>query len=221
MPFSLIPGFQLSEPQGLVPMIHGGSHDGEGGLVILVDHFLGSLTHLLQGEAPLLKGFATLGLNLHPLIVHFPIAFLVGYLAMDLFGLLSGRASARELGTRLLYLGSFSALIALASGLYAAYTVPHDGHSHELMVWHQRAGYLIAGVSGALSLIHWRSRLPQEGMLLSFQQLLNIVLLLGLLAGGDLGATLVYGRGVAVQANNPSAQDLRPHSQTEERQGSR
>lgn len=199
MPFSSPSDSVLAVFSTLIPAVHGG-HDGGEGLVSLVDTLLSVISEGLAGGQSLLGGFALLGLNIHPMLVHFPIAFLTGYLLLDVFGLLTGAAGVRAFADRLLALGTVMALLTVATGLYAAYNVPHDAETHQIMVWHQRAGYLIAGLSVTLVVSRWLTGHAQDRMALTLNLLLNLLLLLGLIFGADLGATLVYGQGVGVKA---------------------
>ena len=68
----------LSGISGLLPSIHGDADTGGGGLVGLLDNVLNSITGLLAADGGFqwFPGIATLGFNIHPSLVHFPIAFL-------------------------------------------------------------------------------------------------------------------------------------------------
>ena len=58
--------------------------------------------------------------NLHPLLVHFPIALLITGTAIELFGFLGGRAHPiRSAGRWMILLGTLAAVLGLTSGIYA------------------------------------------------------------------------------------------------------
>lgn len=72
--------------------IHGGGDHG-GGVASSVASFLSFIEGLLSKEPAdlfpaLMPGLASLD-NIHPLLVHFPIAFLSAFFAMDLVGTLA------------------------------------------------------------------------------------------------------------------------------------
>ncbi|WDT73508.1 MAG: hypothetical protein MPW17_23090 (plasmid) [Candidatus Manganitrophus sp.] len=90
----------------------------------------------------LLPGMAALQNNIHPLLIHFPIAFFLGALAME------GLAVLRDekfhfAATWMLYLGTLSALVALPTGFIAANiaaaTDPrgHDAPGHDYIHIHR------------------------------------------------------------------------------------
>lgn len=100
--------------------------------------------------------------NLHPLLVHFPIALIsVAALAFPIARALHGE-SARActmLGHMTLWLGALSALPAAALGWHAFNSVDHDDAGHAAMLLH-RAWAL--GTLGLLALLAgwdiWRSK---------------------------------------------------------------
>src|SRR3989304_3496716 len=77
--------------------------------------------------------------NIHPLFVHFPIAFLTVFLIAELLGTLTGLERLRKAASYLLYLGTLGAVVAAGAGFRAAATVPHAQEVHSIM---ERHGYL-------------------------------------------------------------------------------
>lgn len=191
----------IADLSGIVwlPSVHGGG-DAGGGLVGLLDSLLQKLSGLTEpgGGFVLLPGIQTLGLNLHPSLVHFPIAFLSVFFLLELVGSLLRREKLRQVASALLYCGALGAVLAAAAGLYAAHIVPHGQEVHEIMEWHMRLGLTVASLAVVLSL--WR--LLAKGMMTGMAQALHL-LLAGVMAlcmvfGADLGGLMVYGHGVAV-----------------------
>lgn len=70
----------------------------------------------------------------HPATVHFPVAFLLGAVALDLYAWHRGRADLVRAATGLIAAGTLLGLVAVATGLLAFFTVPahtaeaHNGH---------------------------------------------------------------------------------------------
>jgi uncharacterized membrane protein len=182
-----------------LPSIHGG-HDGDSGLLSLVDQLLDTLISGLEGGWSLFPGISILGLNFHPLLVHFPIALLSSFILIDVLGALFRRSGWRHFASQLLSLGAVLSIPTVIAGLYAAHVVPHGAQSHAIMEHHERAGIAIASIASFLAI--WRAfgGLPRDTMAKTFSGLLTFLLTGALLLGADLGADLVYGHGVAVKA---------------------
>ena len=74
--------------------------------------------------------------EIHPALAHFPIAFLIGGVMLDLFGQSSETAVA--MATYLLIAGLATGAIAAVAGIVAYYTVPgnHTAEAHQRVYWH-------------------------------------------------------------------------------------
>jgi len=181
--------------------IHGGG-DASGGILALLDQFLAKLTSGGAGLADgfeLFPGIAVLGWNVHPLLVHFPIALLSCFFLLDVCGVAARSHPLRAAARWLLYLGALGAVAAAAAGWIAAQRVPHGAVVHEIMEWHGRLGITVAGLASILAL--WRA-VAQERLALmatSMQLLLAAVLVVAMSFGADLGGLMVYGYGVGVR----------------------
>jgi len=181
----------------LLPAVHGGH--GGGGVVAVIDHLLEALTRNEPNSWSLLGGIETLGVNVHPLLVHFPIAFLFGFVLTELYGILFKKKDARRLASGLLYLGAVGAVMTAAAGLFAAATVPHGARVHEIMEWHEKAGLTVAGLSVAMALWRRFGGIPVAAMSQTLSVFLTIILAVVLFLGADMGGMMVYKHGVAVQ----------------------
>ena len=193
--------------------VHGsaGGHksgDSIAGFVGEILTFFESLVGLSPTEifSTIMPGISGL-VNIHPVIVHFPIAFLCIFLLIDLAGLLFKKENWRYFASGLLYLGTISAAAAVAAGLLAEGSVEHGENVHLIMERHQFIGISVLCISIFLSL--WR--LLSGGIIkgfanlffLLFAVLLNILIILG----ADLGGMMVYKHGVAVEAVEDSMID--------------
>lgn len=146
-------------------------------------------------ESVLLPGFTQMH-NIHPLIVHFPIALLSLFCLFDFFGSLFGVASWRKAAGWFLYTGAISTVLAVFAGLQAAASVPHNEIVHLILQKHQFYGFTVAGMSIFLSL--WRllaSSINAFGNVV--YQLLSIGMFCMLVLGADLGGLMVFKHGVA------------------------
>lgn len=194
--------FELVVLEFLTPLpgVHGG-HDSESGLLGLVDKLLEALISAMAGGWSLFAGIEMLGMNIHPLLVHFPIALLISFIVIDSLGAVFKLHGWRRLGTQLLGLGSLSTLPTIAAGFYAAFNTPHDAITHALMEHHEHAGIVVGVVSIVLALWRILWGLPKDLMARTLSGLLTLILALALSLGADLGAMMVYGHGVAVKTS--------------------
>lgn len=153
-----------------------------------------------------LAGIANLA-NIHPLLVHFPIAFLSLFVLIDFIGTAAKKMALRQFAGSLLYLGTFFSVLTVMAGFSAAETVPHGHNVHEIMEHHKHLGISILALSLALSA--WRLRRSVEGW--GIYNALSLILAGILIFGADLGGLMVYKYGVAVKAVAVSTEDSHHH----------
>jgi len=198
--------------------IHGGTDHGSS----LVDSVAGLLTFfdgistLGIGEifALLLPGIAAMN-NIHPLLVHFPIALLSTFFVLDVVGTLAQKPQWRQIASWLLFFGAFSAIFTVLAGFIAADSTPHTEVVHPIMELHEHLGLSVLGLS--LLLAVWRMKLAvvMKGGL-NHLFLLLATLMCGLMVlGADLGGLMVYQYGVAVKAV-PLSPDAYHHEHEED-----
>ena len=199
--FALIFLPDLSGASAGIPSIHG-SADGGAGLVGLLDTVLNALSKAFDsgGGFEWLPGIGVLGLNIHPGLVHFPIAFLTVFFLLEMLGMFIPGGRLRQTASAMLYCGTLGALLAAAAGLYAANTVPHGAEVHDIMEWHERFGLAVAGLALGFSAWRYWARPAVQGMERALLSALSIIMMAGLVFGADLGGLMVYGHGVAVHA---------------------
>ena len=140
--------------------------------------------------------------NLHPLVVHFAIAFLVAGPAFLLIAAMRPHAQKggiQAAGDWMFTLGLVSALIAVGAGLQAYYSVPHDGPSHAAMTDHRNWALVTTGSFTGFGIWRYLRRKATPSVLFSFLLLVPVALL-GVT--GWKGGHLVYHYGLGV-ANLP------------------
>ena len=142
--------------------------------------------------------------NVHPLLVHFPIALLVTAVVADVVALVAkGNPLLRHLATGLYVSGSVMLVASYFTGQSASATVRVPGMAHAVLnehwTWALRTTVYFGGVAlGRLCLIPaprvWQGRL-------SLALVLAGVLGLGLVVRtAELGGRMVYTHGVGVAA---------------------
>jgi uncharacterized membrane protein len=130
--------------------------------------------------------------NVHPLVVHFPIAFLMGAALFYFLALIFRKDTLATTAFLLLILGAFSACVAAGSGLYAEDGVMVSLSVREhLLEHHEQLMLATTGLSIALTIWAVIARpFPRKkrGIFIFL-----IVIMLGIMTwGADYGARMVY-----------------------------
>jgi uncharacterized membrane protein len=146
----------------------------------------------LASEALQFHGAQTLQ-NIHPLVVHFPIAFLSVSALFYLFAWILRRESLATTGLWLLGLGALGSIAAVYTGLRASegVMVAPSVRQH-ILVFHERLMLIVLGFSLVLAL--WAivaPPMPRRGRVVF---VLGMLVMTALLArGADFGGWMVYG----------------------------
>ena len=182
--------------------VHGNAdNQGLSGLLDAVLTFLDGLLSKSAGEifVAFMPGITSFD-NLHPLLVHFPIAFLSCFVLIDFVASLAKKPQWREFAGGLLYLGTAMALFTVIAGFIAANSVAHDDNVHAIMERHEVFGVTILSLAVVLSA--WRLKCGDQlqGEMNILYLILSALLGLGLVLGADLGGLMVYQYGVSVKA---------------------
>ena len=155
------------------------------------------MVELTDGIMP---GIASMA-NIHPMLVHFPIAFLNAFLLMELLAFALKRDDLKVVATWMLVLGTLGAAAAVTAGLWAASTVGHGSEEvHAIMKRHGDYGIAVLALALTLTTLRalYRWKLPRKLQLISL--LLALVMVGTMAFGVDLGGLMVYKHGVAVAA---------------------
>ena len=183
--------------------VHAGNDIANGIIAIVADllPFLEGLVGkgALDIFASIMPGVSGMA-NIHPLLVHFPIAFLSAFFVVDLVGTLARKPHWRSVASWFLYFGTVAAVFTVTAGFIAAATVPHGHNVHAIMTYHKYFGVTV--LSLALLLSVWRAK---SGGVMGFGAntfflMLSALLCVFMALGADLGGLMVYKYGVAVEA---------------------
>jgi uncharacterized membrane protein len=194
--------------------LHGNSENN--GIVNSIDVFL-SFLETLSGKsladifALVMPGITQMN-NIHPLLVHFPIALLISFWMVDLIGSILKKPQRRYFASGLLYLGTLSTLVTVMTGFIAANSVAHDGEVHTLMERHKLLGLSVLTL--AIILSGWRILAHEQ--LKEGANVCYLVLSAGLfsliLLGADIGGLMVYKYGVSVGATTENTTQVHSHN---------
>jgi uncharacterized membrane protein len=183
--------------------IHGGADHGGGPAESLGDllAIFDNISILGSGEifSILMPGIVSME-NIHPLVVHFPIALLSAFFVLDLVGTLAKKQQWREVSSFFLYLGTLAALFTVIAGHIAADTVAHAGNVHAIMEKHKNLGMAILSLATALSAWRLKHKGLFQGYVNSMFLTLSALLCVLIVLAADLGGLMVYQYGVAVKA---------------------
>jgi len=134
--------------------------------------------------------------NIHPLMVHFPIALLFSGLFLELLGWFFKSNELQQTAKWNLWLGMLGALAAVSSGLWAEAIVEHSEEVHGIMELHKILGLTVLGISIVLAgwrLIQGGTSFPKSFSLF----VLTYIVMLGVMSvGAYLGGRMVYEYGV-------------------------
>lgn len=182
--------------------IHGGAD--QGGIAETVSSLLAYLEGLTT-KAPMeifssiFPGIAAMD-NIHPMLVHFPIAFLSAFFAADLAGALRKKTEWRSVAACFLYLGTVAAVFTVIAGFIAASSVEHGGNVHAIMETHEHFGIAVLALATVLSIWRLKSGSIIQGGANTLFLMLAAILCVAMALGADLGGLMVYKYGVAVEA---------------------
>jgi uncharacterized membrane protein len=131
--------------------------------------------------------------NYHPLLVHFPIAFIYGASLLYFVAWITASKKLQWTAFWVLLLAALSAAIALASGFYAAPgLMVSQSVRHELLSHHKHLMVAASILTAVLTLWALASRpMPTRARVVFMAGLLALMVLIA--AGADLGGEMVYG----------------------------
>lgn len=148
--------------------------------------------------------------ELHPALVHFPIALLPTALAADAVGRFADNPQLSEIGRRLMPFAAGSTVLAGLAGLIAqeASVVP-DGPAHDQLTTHRNLNLGLIGLATLLAVRRSGRRRASRGYLVA-----GFAGLGAMMYSASLGGKLVYEHGLGVEPagglHEDQAPELRP-----------
>ena len=140
-----------------------------------------------------------MGAPMHPIFVHFTIAFTSASLAFDALGFFFGKASLTAAGEWTLVGSALMTLATLSTGLTSSTRAPvEEGEARSFLRAHMALGFIFYGL--LVAIVFWRISLLQSGQSVSWVYLVALaVVTLVMMVQGYLGGELVYRYGVEVE----------------------
>lgn len=133
--------------------------------------------------------------ELHPSLVHFPLALLPLSIGADLLGRVTGSDELQNLGRRTMPLVAASGLVAGVAGLMAQTEVKAKGASMDLLKTHRTLNLGLVAIASAMAVRRARSEKPSAAYLG-----LGLVGIAAMMYSAYLGGEMVYRDGVGVEA---------------------
>ena len=149
---------------------------------------------------PSLLGFSGMheSYNVHPAFVHFPIALFPAALLFFGLGLLLKKEHLRMAGRGCLYGATVTSVVAVATGLSAQDSFPHNEVIHHMMQTHKTIGLALLALGILLSIWSFRQTKHQPKAEPLFLAVLAVATLIAL-QNADIGSRMVYTQGAAVK----------------------
>ncbi len=153
--------------------------------------------------------------NIHPIVVHFPIALFITGLVIDVIGHLFQKETAKKIGLVLVILGAVGALAAIFTGNFAEEQVEDklSRAGQQVLERHEDLGkltaYLLLVVAAIRAMIAtgWLNRWRfVAGVALAIYLIAGVIGLGTLTMTGYYGGELVYQYGAGVQCSQPMEQ---------------
>jgi uncharacterized membrane protein len=137
--------------------------------------------------------------NIHPIIVHFPIALIVVVAIFDLIGLVLKKKRFVQTANILTVFAVLGTIMAVASGLLAAESVWHTDFGHELLETHETVGFIFTGILVVLAIFRFAvgERLFGKAGWIAF--VLSMAAAAVVAYGSYLGGEMVYRYGTGVK----------------------
>ena len=138
-------------------------------------------------------GLADLVGRLHPALVHFPIAWLVGLALVDFVGLVRKREAWQRAGVFVLAGTVLSLLPTAATGLLRAAHMEFDANLRALLVVHRTLNFVVAGLLLAAFALRLARRNRLDGWWRRAYLALVFAATCAVLVAADFGGRMVYG----------------------------
>jgi uncharacterized membrane protein len=148
--------------------------------------------------------------NLHPMVVHFPIAFWVAAAGIWVVAVSSQREKIWRFGLWMQSMGLAGAAIAVGFGFWASEQLGHDSPGHEFVHVHRDFMLVATGLAVLITVIGWWSLKRRHTWRLGLA--VAALILAGITSlGADRGAELVFRYGVGVAMDQPAQTDGHNH----------
>jgi len=145
--------------------------------------------------------------NIHPMLVHFPIALVIVMFVLDLLGVLFKRDRLKQSAFILMWFALAGAAAAVISGLIAEDISWHPIAVGEMLETHELMGFLTLGSMALLVVVRLAFRKKIESGLSWLPVIIGGLAIVFIAYGGYLGGEMVFTHGAGVAAAEKAAQN--------------
>lgn len=131
--------------------------------------------------------------EIHPSLVHFPIALIPTAILADAIGRATGSRALMNMGRSLMPVAAASGMITGAAGLLAQGAVRAEGHAHDQLATHRTLNIGLVALTTAMAFSRAKRETPSTAYLLA-----GFAGMAGLAYSAYLGGKMVYEHGVGV-----------------------
>ena len=136
--------------------------------------------------------------NLHPMFVHFPIALIPSALLLYGLGIAFRNRALNIAGRACLNLAAAGTTVAVATGLHAMETFPHNDTIHHMALTHRTIALAVMVTLGVLFLWSFWQTDQRPRAAWAFLVVLAFATI-AVLQAADIGARMVFVQGAAVR----------------------
>jgi uncharacterized membrane protein len=144
--------------------------------------------------------------ELHPALVHFPIALLPTTLGVDALGRATRNPTLLEMGRLGIAFTAGSAAVSALAGLLAQEASRFDEESHDILVTHRNLNLGVIALTGLMAVRRARRRRPSRGYLAA-----GLAGMAAMTYSAYLGGHMVYEKGVGVSKAGGLREEEAPH----------
>ncbi len=138
--------------------------------------------------------------NIHPMLIHFPIALIIITFIVDILGISLKQKSLIQAGTVTTAGAFLGAIIAVISGLMVEDSVWMPAAAHEILETHELFGFIALSIIAIMAIIRLAMRDKLEGGMRWLMVTLGAISCAVVINGAYLGGEMVYTHGAGVDA---------------------
>jgi uncharacterized membrane protein len=144
--------------------------------------------------------------EIHPALVHYPIAFLPTALAADALGRATGSRTLSQVGRWGMALAAGSAAVSAVAGLLAQEASRFDEETRDLLVTHRTLNLAVVGLAAWMAVHRARAERPGAGYLAAGAAGVGVMAY-----SAYLGGHMVYEHGVGIKDAGGLREEDAPH----------
>lgn len=155
-------------------------------------------------------------MNLHPAIVHFPIALLVVAALLAIISLINRKASWKEWMFKNLVVGLAFVPLAIIAGIVEEQNLQHNEAIHSVLITHKYIGFVILFLYSILAIWFWRRKNSIRNREYTAWVLCLLLATGALSYQGYLGGKMVFELGAGVEPMEESMRKDHAHGDEDE-----